>query len=184
MPQSLLPVGAGEFCFFQSRLLADWRCVCSGVTGNWCAVGSNASSSRRVVEENGKSGIPDQDSSSNTDPFKRRAARKVTGGLQKQQNHSDGRMTMLGGMGMINGLVKAGAKAGTIGRMRLGATPSQRTIPRLCQRGMETQNSLMTMSLMFLMYKSVSNPGDHCILVPRLISGLTGRAREHLGDGW
>ena len=25
-----------------------------------------------------------------------------------------------------------------------------------------------------------SNPGDHCFLVPRLISGLTGRAREHL----
>ena len=55
---------------------------------------------------------------------------------QKQQNHSDNLM--------INGLVKAGAKAGTSGRMRLG----QRTIPRLCQRGMETQNSLMTMSLM------------------------------------
>ena len=52
------------------------------------------------------------------------------------------------GMGMISELVKAGAKAGTIGRMRLGATPSQRTIPRLCQRGLETLNSLMTMSLM------------------------------------
>ena len=34
------------------------------------------------------------------------------------------------------------------GLMRLGAIPSQRTIPRLCQRGMETRNSLMTMSLM------------------------------------
>ena len=53
---------------------------------------------------------------------------------------------MCGGMGIINGLVEAGAKAGTIGRMRLGATPSQRTIPRLCRRGMETQNSLVTMS--------------------------------------
>ena len=31
-----------------------------------------------------------------------------------------------------------------------------------------------------LMYKRESNPGDHCFLVPRLISGLTGRAREHL----
>ena len=31
-----------------------------------------------------------------------------------------------------------------------------------------------------LMYKRGSNPGDHCFLVPRLISGLTGRAREHL----
>ena len=31
-----------------------------------------------------------------------------------------------------------------------------------------------------LMYKRGSNPGDHCILVPRLISGLTGRVREHL----
>ena len=30
------------------------------------------------------------------------------------------------------------------------------------------------------MYKRSSNPGDHCFLVPRLISGLTGRAREHL----
>ena len=55
---------------------------------------------------------------------------------------------MRGGMGMISGLVKAGTKAGTTGRTRLGAIPSQRTIPRLCQRGMETRNSLMTMSLM------------------------------------
>ena len=29
------------------------------------------------------------------------------------------------------------------------------------------------------MNKRVSNPGDHCFLVPRLISGLTGLAREH-----
>ena len=57
-------------------------------------------------------------------------------------------LTMHGGMGMISGLVKAGTKAGTVGRMRLGATPSQRTIPRLCQRGMETRNSLMTVSLL------------------------------------
>ena len=51
---------------------------------------------------------------------------------------------MLGGMEVIHGLVEAG----TIGRMRLGAIRSQRTNPRLCRRGMETQNSLMTMSLM------------------------------------
>ena len=45
----------------------------------------------------------------------------------------------------------------------------------------EKRNSLMTMSLMSsFMYKRGSNPGDHCFLVPRLISGLTGRAREHL----
>ena len=31
-----------------------------------------------------------------------------------------------------------------------------------------------------LMHKRGSNPGDHCFIVPRLISGLTGRAREHL----
>ena len=31
-----------------------------------------------------------------------------------------------------------------------------------------------------LMYKRGANPGDHCFLVPRLISGLTGWAREHL----
>ena len=31
-----------------------------------------------------------------------------------------------------------------------------------------------------LMYKKGSNPSDHCFLVPQLISGLTGRAREHL----
>ena len=90
---------------------------------------------------------------------------------------------MRGGMGMINELVKAGAKAGakagTIGRMRLGARPSQRTIPRLCQRGLETQNSLMTLSLMPSCTRG-SNPGDHSFLVPRLISGLTGQAREHL----
>ena len=53
---------------------------------------------------------------------------------------------MLGGKEMTNGLAKAGAKAGTIGRMHLGATPSQRTIPRLGPRGMDMQNSLMTMS--------------------------------------
>ena len=98
---------------------------------------------------------------------------------QKQQNHSDNLTTMLGGMEMINGLAKAGGKAGTSGRMRLGATPSQRTIPRLCQRGMETQSSLMTEFDVF-MYKRGSDPGDHCFLTPRLISGLIGRAREHL----
>ena len=31
-----------------------------------------------------------------------------------------------------------------------------------------------------LMYKRGSNPGHHRFLVPRLISGLTGRTREHL----
>ena len=31
-----------------------------------------------------------------------------------------------------------------------------------------------------LMYRRGSNPGYHCFQVPRLISGLTGRAREHL----
>ena len=31
-----------------------------------------------------------------------------------------------------------------------------------------------------LMYERGSNPGDHCFLVPCLICGLTGRAREHL----
>ena len=80
---------------------------------------------------------------------------------------------------MINGLAKGGAKAETIGRTHLEATPSQRTIPRLCRLGMETQNSLTTESDV-LMYKRGSNPGDHCFLVPRLISGLTGWAREHL----
>ena len=78
---------------------------------------------------------------------------------------------------VINGLVKAGAKAGTIGGMRLGATPSQRTIPRLCRRGMETQKKI-DYEFDVLMYKRGS--GDHCFLVPRLISGLTGRVREHL----
>ena len=31
-----------------------------------------------------------------------------------------------------------------------------------------------------LLFKRGSNPGDHCFLVPRLIAGLAGRAREHL----
>ena len=86
---------------------------------------------------------------------------------------------MRGGMGIISELVKAGAMAGTIGRMRLGATPSQRTMPRLCQRGLETQNS-DDYEFDALMYKRGSNPGDHSFLVPRLISDLIGWAREHL----
>ena len=53
-------------------------------------------------------------------------------------------MMMSGDMKTISGMAEAGAKAGTIGRLRLGVTPSQRTTPRLCRRGMETQNSLMT----------------------------------------
>ena len=65
------------------------------------------------------------------------------GGQMKQQKHSNN-LTKRGGMGMISGLVKAG----TTGLMRRGAIPSQRTIPRLCERGLETRNSLMTMSLM------------------------------------
>ena len=68
--------------------------------------------------------------------------KKLLGGQLKQQNHSNN-LTMRGEMGMISGLVKAGIKAGT-GRMRLGTIPSQRTIPRLCQRGVETRNTLMT----------------------------------------
>ena len=87
---------------------------------------------------------------------------------------------MRGGMGMISELVKAGAKAGTIGRMCLGATPSQRTIPRLCQRGMETQNSLMTTSLMPSCTREARTQVIIAFLIPRLISGLTGRARKHL----
>ena len=47
--------------------------------------------------------------------------RKLLGGRQKQQNHSDNLTTMLGGMEMISGLAKAGAKAGTIGRVHLQA---------------------------------------------------------------
>ena len=33
------------------------------------------------------------------------------------------------------------------------------------------------------MYKRGSNPGDHCLFASLLISGLTGRAREHLRMG-
>ena len=75
---------------------------------------------------------------------------------------------------MISGLAKAGTKAGTTGRMHLGATPSQRRIPRLCRRGMETQNSLMTMCLMSSCTRC-SNPGGRCFLYPRLTYGLTDR---------
>ena len=75
--------------------------------------------------------------------------KKLPSGRQMQQNRSDILKTMLGGMEMIIGLTKAGANAGTIGRMRLGATPSQRIISRLCPRGLETQNSFTIMSLMF-----------------------------------
>ena len=48
----------------------------------------------------------------------------LPGGLQKEQNHSDNRMTMIGGLEVISGLAKAGAKAGTIGQKHLGVTPS------------------------------------------------------------
>ena len=89
--------------------------------------------SMSLFEEIGKSGILDQDSSSNTISSQRRSARNCLVDDRKQQNHSDNRTTMLGGMETINGLAKAGAKAGTLGRMHLGATPSQGTIPRLCR---------------------------------------------------
>ena len=62
---------------------------------------------------------------------------------------------MLGGMEMINGLAKAGAEARTIGGIHLGVTPSEGTIPRLCRRGMETQNISMTMSLLSSCIKKV-----------------------------
>ena len=105
--------------------------------------------------------------------------KRLAGG-QRPHNHSNNLMMMRGGMKTIRGMAEAGAKAGTIGRLRLGATPSQRTTPRLCRRGMETQNSFDDFEFDVLMYKIGSNPGDHCFLVPRLISGLTGGAREHL----
>ena len=68
----------------------------------------------------------------------------------------------------------------TIGRMRHGAIPSQRTIPRHCQRGNGDAKLFDDYEFDVLMYKRASNPRDHCFLVPRLISGLTGLAREHL----
>ena len=78
-------------------------------------------------------------------------------------------------MGMISGL----AKAGTFGRMRLGATPSQRTIHD-CANVEWKRKTIDDFVFDVLMNKRGSNPGDHCFLVPRLISGLTGRAREPL----
>ena len=104
----------------------------------------------------------------------RKSRQKLPDGLQKQQNHSHDRMTMLGGMDMIIGLAKA-AGAGTIGGFFLGATPSQRMIPRRCRRGMETQNFVVTVSLMSSCTKEVRTQ-----VILRLISGLSGRAREHL----
>ena len=98
---------------------------------------------------------------------------------RKQQNHSNN-LTMRGGTGMICGLSKAGAKAGTIGRMR----PWSNTKPTNNPTTVPTWNGDAKLfddhEFDVLMYKRGSNPGDHCFLVPRLISGLTGRAREHL----
>ena len=81
---------------------------------------------------------------------------------------------------MISGLVKAGAKAGTTGRMRLGAIPSQGTInPTTVPTWNGDAKLFDDCEFGVLMYKRGSNTCDHCFLVPRLISGLTGRAWEH-----
>ena len=92
-------------------------------------------------------------------PSQRRFAGNCLVDARKQQKHSDKLTTMLGGMEMME--------------------PSQRTSPRLCRRGMQTQN-FDDCEFDVLLYKRGPNPGDHCFLVPRLIAGLTGRAREHL----
>ena len=83
-------------------------------------------------------------------------------------------LTMRGGMGMISGLVKAGVKAGIIWSNASWSNTKPTHNPTTVPAWKEMQNSLMTM------YKRGSNPGDHCFLVPRLISGLTGWARAHL----
>ena len=80
---------------------------------------------------------------------------------------------------MISGLVKAGAKAGTIGRIRLGATQANEQ-SHDCATWNEDAKLFDDHKFDVFMYKRGSNPSDHCFLVPRLISGLTGRAREHL----
>ena len=84
-----------------------------------------------------------------------KSSKTMTGGPWKQQNFSDNKMTVLGAMKMRNALAKVGTEARTIGRIHLGVTPSKRTIPRLCRRGIETQSCLMTMSLMFSFVKEV-----------------------------
>ena len=53
--------------------------------------------------------------------------KRLAGGRQRHHNHSNNLMMMSGGMKTISGMAEAGAKAGTIGRLRLGVTPSQRT---------------------------------------------------------
>ena len=76
---------------------------------------------------------------------------------------------------MMSGLVKAG----TTGRMRLGAIPSQRTInPTTVPTWNGDAKLFDGCEFDVLMYKRGSNSGDHCFLVPRLISERTPQ------DGW
>ena len=104
--------------------------------------------------------------------------KKLPGGQQKQQNHSDKLTTMLGEMEMINGLAKAGAQAGTI---NWSNASWRNTKPTNNPTTVPTWNGDAKLfddyEFDVLMCKRGSNPGDHCFLVPRLISGLTGRAR-------
>ena len=77
---------------------------------------------------------------------------------------------MIGGMEMINGLAKAGAKAGAKSTNKPTTVPTWNGDAKLFH----------DFEFDVLMHKRGSNPGNHCFLVPRVISGLTGRAREHL----
>ena len=93
-------------------------------------------------------------------------------------------MMMRGGMKTINGMAEAGAKAGTIGPLCLGVstTPSQRTTHDCAVD--EDAKLYDDYEFDVLMCKRGSNPCYHCFLFPRLISGLTGQAREHLMIDW
>ena len=73
---------------------------------------------------------------------------------------------------MISGLVKAG----TASWSNTKPTNNHTTVPTWNGEAKLFDDHEFDV----FMYKRGSNPGDHCFLVPRLISGLTGRAREHL----
>ena len=79
-------------------------------------------------------------------------------------------------------MAEAGAKAGTIGRLCLGVSTTAKPTRNATAVPTWKGDAKLFDDHVFdvFMYKRGTNPGDHCFLVPRLISGLTGQAREHL----
>ena len=108
--------------------------------------------------------------------LRRRKARIMAFQATQILSHGD-----TAGMGMVNGLAKAVAEAGTCFSRSSWCNTKPTNNPTTVPKWNGDAKHFDDYEFYVIMYKRKgSKPGDHCFLVPRLILGLIGRTREHL----